>query len=199
MFKILVHPVTAQFLTASEGFYAAELDMRRRRVLLQEGEGAQAGEEAPKTAGGAGREAKEEETEAKDLPAGDMESGGNVYYTVVGFEVRACSIKRDPGWLAHPIHCPGVGDDGQQTTNIEAQPVVEGAKIVYTYDVEFEVSDIKWVSRWDAYLRMPRGQVHVFQRGVTRSHNRSLSHPLSPPSRLWLSPQWCCLPCFSTV
>ena len=34
-----------------------------------------------------------------------------------------------------------------------------GAKIVYTYDVYWEESEIAWSSRWDAYLRMPGGRV----------------------------------------
>ncbi len=36
---------------------------------------------------------------------------------------------------------------------------LSGAKIVYTYDVYWEESDIAWSSRWDAYLRMPGGRV----------------------------------------
>ena len=34
-----------------------------------------------------------------------------------------------------------------------------GAKIVYTYDVYWEESDIAWSSRWDAYLKMHGGPV----------------------------------------
>jgi transmembrane 9 superfamily protein 2/4 len=33
---------------------------------------------------------------------------------------------------------------------------------MYTYDVYWQVSDIKWASRWDSYLRMPGGKVHWF-------------------------------------
>lgn len=36
------------------------------------------------------------------------------------------------------------------------------AKVVYTYDVYWELTDISWASRWDAYLRMPGGRVHWF-------------------------------------
>lgn len=42
---------------------------------------------------------------------------------------------------------------------VAAQEIVEGAKIVYTYDVYWQNSNIKWTSRWDAYLRMPGGKV----------------------------------------
>ena len=34
--------------------------------------------------------------------------------------------------------------------------------MVYTYDVYWELSDVSWASRWDAYLRMPGGRVHWF-------------------------------------
>lgn len=30
---------------------------------------------------------------------------------------------------------------------------------MYTYDVHWQPSQIKWASRWDAYLRMPGGKV----------------------------------------
>ena len=33
---------------------------------------------------------------------------------------------------------------------------------MYTYDVYWELSDVSWASRWDAYLRMPGGRVHWF-------------------------------------
>lgn len=36
------------------------------------------------------------------------------------------------------------------------------ARIVYTFDVYWEESDISWASRWDAYLNMPGGRVHWF-------------------------------------
>jgi transmembrane 9 superfamily protein 2/4 len=42
------------------------------------------------------------------------------------------------------------------------QEVKEGEKVMYTYDVYWQVSDIKWASRWDSYLRMPGGKVHWF-------------------------------------
>ena len=37
-----------------------------------------------------------------------------------------------------------------------------GTDVVYTYDVYWELTDISWASRWDAYLRMPGGRVHWF-------------------------------------
>ena len=40
--------------------------------------------------------------------------------------------------------------------------VAAGTNVVYTYDVYWELTDISWASRWDAYLRMPGGRVHWF-------------------------------------
>ena len=37
-----------------------------------------------------------------------------------------------------------------------------GTNVVYTYDVYWELTEISWASRWDAYLRMPGGRVHWF-------------------------------------
>jgi len=151
-FKVLVHPVTAQFLSARETFYAAEMDVRRRLLLSAE---AGAG-------GGDGDAGEAGPTPGADPGAASGSSGmQGVYYTVVGFEAKACSLKREAGWATYSMRCPGSGgEDGAMTA--EPQPVKEGEKIVYTYDVSWEVSDIKWVSRWDAYLRMPRGTVHWF-------------------------------------
>ena len=32
--------------------------------------------------------------------------------------------------------------------------------MVYTYDVKWEPSDVKWASRWDLYLYMGDDQIH---------------------------------------
>eukprot|EP00193_Tetraselmis_chui_P008195 CAMPEP_0177765252 /NCGR_PEP_ID=MMETSP0491_2-20121128/7892_1 /TAXON_ID=63592 /ORGANISM="Tetraselmis chuii, Strain PLY429" /LENGTH=315 /DNA_ID=CAMNT_0019281587 /DNA_START=214 /DNA_END=1156 /DNA_ORIENTATION=+ len=111
MFKILVHPVTAQFLTARDNFYAAEVDVRRRQLMSD---------------------------------------------AVANARYRAAS-QRNAGWLPVALPCPDATSNGQI---VPPQKVAEGEKIVYTYDVMWEQSEIKWVSRWDSYLRMPRGQVH---------------------------------------
>mmetsp|Transcript_23057 Transcript_23057/g.62585 ORF Transcript_23057/g.62585 Transcript_23057/m.62585 type:complete len:649 (+) Transcript_23057:54-2000(+) len=37
-----------------------------------------------------------------------------------------------------------------------------GASIIFTYDVKWEHSDIRWASRWDLYLYMGDDQVHWF-------------------------------------
>uniref|UniRef100_A0A0D3H327 Transmembrane 9 superfamily member n=1 Tax=Oryza barthii TaxID=65489 RepID=A0A0D3H327_9ORYZ len=42
------------------------------------------------------------------------------------------------------------------------QEVEAGKDIIFTYDVGFEESDIKWASRWDTYLLMTDDQIHWF-------------------------------------
>merc|ERR1719169_96599 len=35
-------------------------------------------------------------------------------------------------------------------------------EIVYTYDIAWTESAIRWASRWDSYLKMTAGQIHWF-------------------------------------
>ncbi|KAK2646651.1 hypothetical protein Ddye_021846 [Dipteronia dyeriana] len=82
-------------------------------------------------------------------------------YMVVGFEVVPCSVMHDAntknlkmyGKYPKPIKCD---------SNIVSMPIKEGQPIVFTYEVTFDVSDIKWPSRWDAYLKMEGSKVHWF-------------------------------------
>jgi transmembrane 9 superfamily protein 2/4 len=86
-----------------------------------------------------------------------LPQAGERLWMVVGFEARACSIKRDPSKPPAHVEC---GEDGDAPA--ELQEVKEGERIVYTYDVQWEESATRWASRWDAYLRMPGGKVHWF-------------------------------------
>eukprot|EP00250_Pteridium_aquilinum_P014044 c21745_g1_i1 orf=348-1229(+) len=74
-------------------------------------------------------------------------------FQVVGFEVIPCSIRHAKDSISDlsmyskispGIDC-GVGPQ---------QPVQEGEQITFSYDVTFVKSDIRWPSRWDAYLKM---------------------------------------------
>lgn len=48
-------------------------------------------------------------------------------------------------------------------TNSESpQEVEEGSEIIFTYDVDFQESEVKWASRWDTYLLMADDQIHWF-------------------------------------
>lgn len=81
-------------------------------------------------------------------------------FEVVGFEVVPCSVKRDAGAMSKnkmydPI--PGVQCDQEMQ-----QVIKEQEQISFTYEVAFVKSDIRWPSRWDAYLKMDGDRVHWF-------------------------------------
>lgn len=42
------------------------------------------------------------------------------------------------------------------------QRVAEGQEVIFTYDVAFRASDIRWASRWDTYLVMTDDSIHWF-------------------------------------
>uniref|UniRef100_A0A2N9FVV0 Transmembrane 9 superfamily member n=1 Tax=Fagus sylvatica TaxID=28930 RepID=A0A2N9FVV0_FAGSY len=90
---------------------------------------------------------------------GDSDEPG---YMVVGFEVVPCSVVhtvdsvknvKKYGKYPNPLKCD---------PNTVSMPIKQGQPIVFTYEVTFEVSDIKWPSRWDAYLKMEGSKVHWF-------------------------------------
>ncbi|GLJ38617.1 hypothetical protein SUGI_0787430 [Cryptomeria japonica] len=85
---------------------------------------------------------------------------------IVGFEVIPFSVK-------HEYKQPWVEENPQLTTcnpssnhrvlpTDAPQEVEEGKEIIFTYDVSFTESDIKWASRWDTYLLMTDDQIHWF-------------------------------------
>ncbi|KAJ9546614.1 hypothetical protein OSB04_019157 [Centaurea solstitialis] len=83
-------------------------------------------------------------------------------YVVVGFEVVPCSVNHDLNSLKN------VTPYGKYPSSINCDPVSvgmsvkEGTAVSYTYEVSFVMSDIKWPSRWDAYLKMEGARVHWF-------------------------------------
>lgn len=83
-------------------------------------------------------------------------------YEIVGFEVVPCSVKHDPEVMSkHKIYdnIPAVTCPSELE---KSQIIREQEKVSFTYDVEFVKSDIRWPSRWDAYLKMEGARVHWF-------------------------------------
>ncbi|KAF7146805.1 hypothetical protein RHSIM_Rhsim04G0031900 [Rhododendron simsii] len=82
-------------------------------------------------------------------------------FEIVGFEVEPCSVKYDPESAklhmydsVKSVSCPlELG---------KSQIIREQERVSFTYEVEFVKSDIRWPSRWDAYLRMEGARVHWF-------------------------------------
>ena len=84
---------------------------------------------------------------------------------IVGFEVEPFSVKHayKKPWNAarpslttcSPIHpVTSVG-------NLEPQALTAATEIVWTYDVKWEWSDVRWASRWDLYMHMSDDQVSL--------------------------------------
>ncbi|KAK6151529.1 hypothetical protein DH2020_014164 [Rehmannia glutinosa] len=83
-------------------------------------------------------------------------------YEIVGFEVVPCSVKYDPEKMTKlhiydnvtSVNCPLDLD--------KSQIIREQERVSFTYEVEFVKSNIRWPSRWDAYLKMEGARVHWF-------------------------------------
>ena len=93
---------------------------------------------------------------------------------IVGFEVEPFSVK-------HEIDGKWEGEDNTKLSTCEQNQhvlrelraqAVEGVEtllegdndhtIIFTYDVRWEASTIKWASRWDSYLKMTNPEIHWF-------------------------------------
>eukprot|EP00003_Mantamonas_plastica_P009084 TRINITY_DN1831_c1_g1_i3.p1 TRINITY_DN1831_c1_g1~~TRINITY_DN1831_c1_g1_i3.p1 ORF type:complete len:519 (+),score=154.78 TRINITY_DN1831_c1_g1_i3:453-2009(+) len=77
---------------------------------------------------------------------------------IVGFEVYPASVNHkweDDNKEGSPQTCSAIG-------TAPFQAVKEGDEVVWTYDVEWETSDLRWSSRWDPYLMSGDDQIHWF-------------------------------------
>ena len=83
-------------------------------------------------------------------------------FEIVGFEVYPCSVKFNPEVMSKhnmydnltSVSCP---------TEIEKSQIIrEPERGSFTHEVEFVKSNIKWTSRWDAYLKMEGARAHWF-------------------------------------
>lgn len=98
------------------------------------------------------------------LPKPEVKEGGPSY-RIVGFEVEPFSVK-------HQVKGDWRGKSTKLDTCTPAKPVTRNAppqsitdtekEIIYTYDVEWRSSDVRWASRWDLYLKMSDSQIHWF-------------------------------------
>ncbi|TYJ32834.1 hypothetical protein E1A91_A05G063100v1 [Gossypium mustelinum] len=84
---------------------------------------------------------------------------------IVGFEVKPYSIKHEyEGKWSENTRLTTCNPHSKRTVvNSNTPQEVEANKeIIFTYDVEYQESDVKWASRWDAYLLMSDDQIHWF-------------------------------------
>ncbi|KAG6410464.1 hypothetical protein SASPL_128525 [Salvia splendens] len=99
---------------------------------------------------------------AEMIPPESNQGSATPGYMVVGFEVVACSfqhkgesVKNLKMYNKYPasISCD---------PNTVAMPIKENEPLAFSYEVSFVEKDIKWPSRWDAYLKMEGAKVHWF-------------------------------------
>ncbi|KAK9802909.1 hypothetical protein WJX73_005351 [Symbiochloris irregularis] len=85
---------------------------------------------------------------------------------IVGFEVEPFSVKHkyDGKWNADNPTLKSCNPSGMKfvTDKDEKQELKEGQEIIFTYDVSFKPSEVRWASRWDTYLLMMDDQIHWF-------------------------------------
>ncbi|ERM94351.1 hypothetical protein AMTR_s00010p00245480 [Amborella trichopoda] len=83
-------------------------------------------------------------------------------FMVVGFEVVPCSYQhvgdsaknlQTYDKFSSPINCD---------TATLSMALKEVQPVIFSYEVSFVESDIKWPSRWDSYLKMEGARVHWF-------------------------------------
>ncbi|XP_038987178.1 transmembrane 9 superfamily member 7-like [Phoenix dactylifera] len=83
---------------------------------------------------------------------------------IVGFEVTPSSVRHEyNNWDDKNPRLMTCNPSTKLTTNAQSlQEVADDTYVVFTYDVTFQTSDIKWASRWDTYLLMSDDQIHWF-------------------------------------
>ncbi|KAH9620711.1 hypothetical protein KSS87_013645 [Heliosperma pusillum] len=84
---------------------------------------------------------------------------------IVGFEVEPFSVKHDyEGEFSEKSRLTSCDPHARRlvTSSNSPQEVEDKQEIIFTYDVSFEESEVKWASRWDAYLLTSDDQIHWF-------------------------------------
>ncbi|XP_058068989.1 transmembrane 9 superfamily member 7 [Magnolia sinica] len=82
---------------------------------------------------------------------------------IVGFEVTTSSINHEykQPWDEKNPQLVTCSKNIIQGSNVR-QEVDTDKEVIFTYDVSFKASEIKWASRWDTYLLMNDDQIHWF-------------------------------------
>lgn len=87
-------------------------------------------------------------------------------YRIVGFEVEPHSVKHSYSgkWDDEkPAKLTTCSSEHPVDMSAEKQSVDGAGEVIFTYDVKWEQSDIKWSQRWDLYLKgNPDDQIHWF-------------------------------------
>ncbi|TYI22710.1 hypothetical protein ES332_A06G121600v1 [Gossypium tomentosum] len=92
----------------------------------------------------------------------DLRTGSS---RIVGFEVKPYSIKHEyEGKWSEKTRLTTCDPHAKRTVVNSNTPleVEVNKEIIFSYDVEYQESDVKWASRWDSYLLMSDDQIHWF-------------------------------------
>ncbi|XP_059449776.1 transmembrane 9 superfamily member 12-like isoform X2 [Corylus avellana] len=81
-------------------------------------------------------------------------------FEIVGFEVIPCTVKYDPEVMKKLVRYANISSVDCPTELDKSQIIREQERVSFTYEVEFVKSNIRWPSRWDAYLKMEGARVH---------------------------------------
>ncbi|XP_017697425.2 transmembrane 9 superfamily member 11-like [Phoenix dactylifera] len=96
------------------------------------------------------------------IPTLDKSGSGSPGWMVVGFEVVPCSFQHDSESIKNLKMYDKYPAKIQCDPTTVGMAIKENQPVVFTYEVSFVESDIKWPSRWDAYLKMEGAKVHWF-------------------------------------
>ncbi|XP_040583383.1 transmembrane 9 superfamily member 4 [Lepeophtheirus salmonis] len=86
-----------------------------------------------------------------------LDSEGKQTYRVVGFRVETSSLNAESVKLGENGVCE-IKTDSKQMEIVKDK----ANKVIFTYSVVWEESNIRWASRWDIYLNMADVQIHWF-------------------------------------
>jgi transmembrane 9 superfamily protein 2/4 len=85
---------------------------------------------------------------------------------IVGFEVTPMSVKHEyeKSWEGGSTKLKTCNPASKVlvTSHQPPQEVTANEEVIFTYDVAFKPSEVKWASRWDTYLLMQDDQIHWF-------------------------------------
>ncbi|XP_073042675.1 transmembrane 9 superfamily member 9-like [Primulina eburnea] len=84
---------------------------------------------------------------------------------IVGFEVTPFSVKHEyEGQWSKDVRLTTCDPHTKRTVSSSDSPleVEDKQEVIFTYDVAFLESEVKWASRWDTYLLMTDDQIHWF-------------------------------------
>jgi len=85
---------------------------------------------------------------------------------IVGFEVTPMSVKHEyeKSWEGGSTKLKTCNPASKVfvTSHQPPQEVTVNEEVIFTYDVAFKPSEVKWASRWDTYLLMQDDQIHWF-------------------------------------